>query len=41
MIKFKNIDKLDGVEFEDLIEKLISKMGFITERTKRSFDGGN
>lgn len=35
-----NVDKLDGVEFEDLVEKLISKMGFITERTKRSFDGG-
>ncbi len=37
---YKDIDKLDGVEFEDLVEKLISKMGFITERTKRSFDGG-
>lgn len=36
----KDIDKLEGIEFEDLIEKLISKMGFVTERTKRSFDGG-
>lgn len=37
---YKDVDKLNGVEFEDLVEKLISKMGFITERTKRSFDGG-
>jgi len=37
---YKDIDKLDGIAFEDLVEKLISKMGFITERTKRSFDGG-
>lgn len=37
---YKDLDNLDGVEFEDLVEKLISRMGFITERTKRSFDGG-
>ncbi len=40
METYKDIDKLNGIEFEDLVEKLISKMGFITERTKRSFDGG-
>lgn len=35
-----NIDQLSGHDFEDLVEKLIRKMGFITEERKRSSDGG-
>lgn len=36
----KNLDNMDGHQFEDLIELLIHKMGFITEERKKSADGG-
>ena len=36
----KDIDKLDGHQFEDLVEKLIKKMGFMTDEQKRAADGG-
>ena len=36
----KSISNLDGHEFEDLIERLIIKMGFITQERKKSADGG-
>lgn len=35
-----DIDSLSGHDFEDLIEELIKKLGFITEERKRSADGG-
>jgi hypothetical protein len=36
----ENIDKLGGHEFEDLIERLLLKMGFATEGRKKAADGG-
>jgi len=36
----KDLDKLTGHEFEDLVEDLIKKMGFITEQRKKTADGG-
>lgn len=35
-----NIDDLSGIEFEGLIDKLLTKMGLVTETTKQSGDGG-
>jgi hypothetical protein len=35
-----DINNLSGHDFEDLVEKLIKKLGFITEERKRSADGG-
>jgi hypothetical protein len=35
-----DIEKLSGHDFEDLVEKLIKKLGFITEERKKSADGG-
>ena len=35
-----DIDKLPGHDFEDLVEKLIKHLGFITEERNRSADGG-
>jgi len=35
-----DIDKLPGHDFEDLVEKLIKQLGFITEERNRSADGG-
>lgn len=35
-----DIDKLAGFEFEELIGKLLRKMGFIVEQTSLSADGG-
>jgi len=35
-----DIDKISGHDFEDLVEKLIKQLGFITEERKRSADGG-
>jgi HJR/Mrr/RecB family endonuclease len=35
-----DIDNISGHEFEDLVEKLIKELGFITEERKRSADGG-
>jgi len=35
-----DINNLSGHDFEDLIEKLIKQLGFITEERKRSADGG-
>lgn len=39
-MEVNNIDFLSGIEFEHLCEKLIKKMGFETEITKASGDGG-
>ena len=39
-LEVSNIDFLSGIEFEHLCEKLIQKMGFETEITKASGDGG-
>lgn len=39
-MKTKDIDKLTGKEFEDLIFKLVRKMDFIVEERKRAADGG-
>lgn len=39
-MEVSNIDFLSGIEFEHLCEKLIQKMGFETEITKASGDGG-
>lgn len=36
----KNIDGMDGHQFEDLVERLIKKMGFVTEERKITSDGG-
>jgi len=36
----KDLDTLGGHEFEDLIERLLVKMGFATEGRKRAADGG-
>lgn len=35
-----DINNLSGHDFEDLVEKLIKQLGFITEERKRSADGG-
>jgi len=35
-----DINNLSGHDFEDLVEKLIRQLGFITEERKRSADGG-
>jgi hypothetical protein len=35
-----NIDSIDGHEFEDLVDNLIKRMGFITDERKPSADGG-
>ena len=35
-----DINKLSGHDFEDLVERLIKQLGFITEERKRSADGG-
>lgn len=35
-----DIDKLSGHDFEDLVERLIKKLGFITEERKKNADGG-
>lgn len=35
-----DIDKLPGHDFEDLVEDLIIKLGFVTESRKKSADGG-
>jgi len=35
-----DLNKLGGHEFEDLIERLLIKMGFATEGRKPSADGG-
>lgn len=35
-----DINNLSGHEFEDFVEKLIHKMGFITEERRKSADGG-
>lgn len=35
-----NIDEMDGHQFEELIENLLKKMDFITERRKVTSDGG-
>ena len=36
----KDIDSLTGLEFENLCQQLLQKMGFETEMTKASGDGG-
>ena len=36
----KDINTLSGVEFENLCQQLLQKMGFETETTKASGDGG-
>lgn len=38
--EYQNIDNLDGHQFEDLIEELVKRMGFLTEERKLSADGG-
>jgi len=35
-----NLDRLEGRDFEDLIERLLLKMGFQTQGRKRAADGG-
>lgn len=35
-----DINNLSGHEFEDFVEKLIHKMGFVTEERRKSADGG-
>jgi len=35
-----NLNNLSGHEFEEFIEKLIQKMGFVTEERRKSADGG-
>jgi tetratricopeptide (TPR) repeat protein len=35
-----SLDTLSGVEFEDLVTRLLARMGFRTETTKASGDGG-
>lgn len=35
-----SLNSLSGHDFEDLVEKLIRKMGFVTEERKKSADGG-
>lgn len=35
-----SLDTLDGHEFEDIVEKLIKQMGFVTDERKRAADGG-
>ena len=35
-----DVSKLNGHEFESLVEKLVQKMGFITEERKLAADGG-
>lgn len=35
-----DINNLSGHEFEDFVEKLVHKMGFVTEERRKSADGG-
>jgi len=35
-----NLNNMSGHEFEEFIEKLIQKMGFVTEERRKSADGG-
>ena len=35
-----NFNSIDGYEFENLIEQLLQKMGFLTKERKRGADGG-
>lgn len=38
--EISDLDKMDGHEFEDLIAKLMDRMGFVTHERKLSCDGG-
>ena len=40
LIKLSDIDLLDGVQFENLIYRLLNNMGFDVETTKATGDGG-
>ncbi len=40
MLQQKNINELSGIEFERVCQQLVEKMGFETETTKASGDGG-
>lgn len=39
-VREKDINQLTGIEFENVCEQLVQRMGFTTETTKASGDGG-
>lgn len=40
IITINDTDGIDGIEFENILEKLFTKMGYLVKTTKRSGDQG-